>query len=66
MNVYVTVKIPRSEVEGYIQGYAEFNDGRILSDKEVKDCFVEDIFANRNEYFYSDMTGLKVEIEEGE
>lgn len=59
MTVTVRITLTRDEVEEYREGWKECNSGDI-SDEEIKQIFIDQIIADKNDYIYDD--NFKVDI----
>ena len=59
MTVTVRITLMRDEVEEYSKGWKECNSGDI-SDEEIKQIFIDQIIADKNDYIYDD--NFKVDI----
>ena len=59
MTVTVRITLTRDEVEEYRNGWKECNSGDI-SDEEIKQIFIDQIIADKNDYIYDD--NFKVDI----
>lgn len=59
MTVTVRITLTRDEVEEYREGWKKCNSGDI-SDEEIKQIFINQIIADKNDYIYDD--NFKVDI----